>query len=395
MSTATFPTAEALTQAILQDAVNMGQVSDVQPGTVLEFPHPILTDIPDVIPAIDPDVPMYSEDGITPNPHNSIWEQGTDEENAAIIAANAADLAPKAFPEAAEDISSLVAKTVFLRVSYGLMGNTKQVPGAGVLDTDADKSRLRVSKTLLESKELEAIKSHDTSLRKWLKNMCLPFLDWPGVLVIPKAVVTKVQAKLKEHRSTRGPLVDAFVEAYPALVKTAQEDLQSLHNASDYPPVDEVKGEFTFSWTYKSFDTPDSLKEIDPELYAEQAAQAQAELTAVADEIGTVMRQALFDMVSHLKNKLTPSDDGKKKRLHETAVENLKEFLNTFDLRNVTNDKQLAEQVAKVRAIIGDTSVESLKSSDEFREKIRAQMESVTDSLGGMIEEKPTRKFRA
>jgi hypothetical protein len=80
--------------------------------------------------------------------------------------------------------------------------------------------------------------------------------------------------------------------------------------------------------------------------------------------------------------------------LRESAVKNLTDFLDTFELRNVTDDKELSAQVAKVRELLSGTSAATLRSSDMFREKIRAGMAKVTESLSGMVEEKAGRHFR-
>lgn len=297
--------------------------------------------------------------------------------------------------DVSQDLSGLVAKTFFLRVRYGRLGITRQVPGANVLTTDADVSLLRVSKTLLESPELEQIKKHDSNLRKWLGNMCLPFLDWPGVLVLPKGLVQTAQAKLLSHKIERDVLVDAFIESYPKVIEHAATQLGTLFNQSEYLSQAEVKEKFVFDWAYKSFGTPDSLKEIDPELYAEQVAQQQAQIEAATDEIKGVMRQGLLEMVEHLKDRLTPGADGKPRILRETAVTNLQEFLETFDLRNVTDDKALALEVQKARALLSGANANGLRNSDEWREKIRVGMESISHTLGNMTEAKNGRKFRA
>ena len=54
---------------------------------------------------------------------------------------------------------------------------------------------------------------------------------------------------------------------------------------------------------------------------------------------------------------------------------------------------QLAKLVAKAKEIVGGTSAPTLRSSDEFREKVRSGMAAVKEQLAGLVEEKG-RKFR-
>lgn len=300
-----------------------------------------------------------------------------------------ADLTPTV-----QDASDLTENTMFLRVSYGNLGNTKKTPGAAILKTDADQSFLRVSKTLLDSPELDAIRHHDNGLRKWLNNVCLPLLDWPGVLVVPNVLVQKVWDQCRLHREERHELVASFIHLYPSLIEKAKTSLGSLYNEMDYPPVEEIKTKFTFYWTIRSFKTPESLKQISAEIWEEEKKATKAQFSAAMEEITAVLRQNLFDLVTHLKDKLETTADGKQKQLRESTVGNLKEFLENFDLRNVTNDTELAEVVTKAKALIGDTDAATIRTSDDFRKKIFEGMDELTVTLGGLVEERPSRKFR-
>lgn len=298
---------------------------------------------------------------------------------------------------AIQDASDLTEKSLFLRVSYGHLGNTKKVPNAAVIKTEASASLLqllRVSKSLLESPELDAIKHHDNALRKWLSNVCLPFLDWPGVLVVPKPLVQRVWDKLRDHREERHELVAAFFSVYPSLIEKAKEQLGPLYVENEYATVEDARKKFRFYWAIRTFETPNSLKEISEELYEEQKTAAKAQFSAAMEEITAVLRQTFFEMTEHLRDKLTPSADGKQKVLRESTIDGLKEFLENFDLRNVTDDKALAEQVAKAKALLGDSDASTLRTSEEFRKKVFAGMAELTETLGGLVEDRPSRKFR-
>ncbi len=292
------------------------------------------------------------------------------------------------------DISDITQKTIFLQVRYGSIGNTRKVPGSQVLDTEADVSFLRVSKTLLESDELEAIRHHDSALRKYLGNVCLPYSQLVGVLILPYAFVPQVKAKLQQHRDERLVLVDRFVAVYPELKVKAQESLKDLYQDTDYPNIAELREKFKFGWAMMSFSTPAHLKAIDPELYEAELEKDRERIKIVTEEITQVMRGTLLEMVEHLQDKLTPGTDGKPKVLRESAVTKLNEFLNNFDMRNVTNDDALALEVQKVKALLGGTTAQALRTSDEWREKIRKGMANVTESLGGLVENQTERRFK-
>lgn len=288
--------------------------------------------------------------------------------------------------------SDLAAKTVLLRVKFGMLGNSRKVKEE-VLTTDADKGLLNVSKTLLDSAELDAIRKADGQMRAWIYNSCLPFEM--GISLLPTGMVQTAWDKLKEYKAERTLLVDTFIAAYPSLCASAAEHLGSLYNVADYPAIEEIRAKFDFDWQMVSFGVPLQLRDINPELYEAEVDKARQQIQTATEEITALMRQNLFDMVSHLQDKLTPAADGKQRILRETAVKNVQDFLATFDIRNVTDDVELAEQVAKLKGLMDGKSATTIRSSDKFREELREGMEGITATLSEMVEEKAGRMFRS
>jgi hypothetical protein len=291
-----------------------------------------------------------------------------------------------------KDASELVDRTVFLKVSFGILGNSKKVSGSEVLNTDADVDRVRVSKTLLEAAEYEAIKKADTKMRTYLYNTCLPF-DM-GIMLLPWGLVETVDARLKEYAKERAALVDDFIKVYPTLCEDARTHLGSLYNEADYPSVDVIKARFSFQFRLLSLSVPGKLKSISAAMFAQETEKAAAQIQSALENITLLMRQELLDMVTNLEDRLTPGYEGKPKKFKETTVTNLQEFLNGFDIRNVAGDEELSKLVAKAKEIVGGTSAATLRSSDDFKEKVRAGMAAVKEQLSGLVEEKAGRKFR-
>jgi hypothetical protein len=289
------------------------------------------------------------------------------------------------------DASELVDKTVFLKVGFGILGNSRKVSGSEVLTTDADLDRIKVSKTLLDAPELEAIKKADTKMRTYLYNTCLPF-DM-GIMLLPWGLVETVDTRLKEYAKEREALVDEFLKVYPTLVNNAKAHLGSLYNEMDYPNVAVARSKFAFTYRLLSLSVPGKLKSISAAMFKAETEKAAAQIQNALEDITLIMRQELLDMVTNLEDRLSPGDEGKPKKFKETTVTNLQSFLDGFDIRNVANDQELAKLVAKAKEIVGGTSAPTLRSSDEFREKVRAGMASIKDQLAGLVVEKG-RKFR-
>ena len=287
---------------------------------------------------------------------------------------------------------NLARETVCIAVSFGLIGNSRKVATSAV-EVDTDKRLIKVHKTLLESKELDAIRKADGELRRYLYDICLPFDI--GIYLLPVKLVETVDAKLREYQGDRETLVENFLSAYPKLCKLAAENLRSLYNPKDYPIESIVRSKFNFNWRLISFGTPEALKGISMAMFDAEREKAQKRMESAAEEITAVMRQTLADLVSHLRDRLTPGEDGKPKILRDTAVTNLTDFLKTFDLRNVTNDQELAETVSKCRKILGNVpDMEVLRNVSSLRSKVASDMTAVSAELDKLVTEKPSRKFR-
>jgi hypothetical protein len=286
--------------------------------------------------------------------------------------------------------ASIIDQTVFLRVQFGVMGNSRKVSNS-VLNTDCDATLLKVQKSLIDSPELDAIRKADGQLRTYLYNLCLPY-DM-GILLLPIALLDKVNGKLKMYSEERAELVKAFIAAYPALCEVAVTRLGSLYNAGDYPSLAEVAAKFTFNYQYWSFVVPEALKNAG--LYAEAMAKAQEQVKVAAEEITLLMRQTLLELVNHLSTALEPTAEGKPKRLFSSAVTNVQDFLDTFTARNITNDSELEEIVLKARTLIHPgVSADVIKADGQFKAAIQTGIASIAEQLSGLTETVHSRKFR-
>ncbi len=286
---------------------------------------------------------------------------------------------------------NLAEKTVCLKVHLGLIGNSRKVSNSQV-EVDADKRLIRVSKTLLDSLELQAIKTLDGEARRYLYDTCLPFES--GIQLVPLPQIESVDQKLREYAQKRLELVDAFVGAYPRLCEQAAARLRTLYNPNDYPPVDIVRSLFAFSWRYVSFGVPGQLKEISARIFEGEREKASRMMAEASSEIQQVLRAAMAEMVAHLRDRLTDQTDGKPQRIRESTVQKLRNFLDTFDFRNVTDDRELKEQVERARQLLGGVSTDAIRNTAELRGRIKDGMSEIAQRLDTMVADRVGRKFR-
>jgi hypothetical protein len=289
-----------------------------------------------------------------------------------------------------KDQSSITDKTVFLIVRFKVIGNSRRVSNS-VLETDADKSFLRVQKSLLESPELDAIKKADGQMRSYLYNQALPY-DM-GIYLLPIALIETVQDRLSAYQDERAELVTAFVDAYPNLCSQASQSLGSLHNPSDYPAASAVAAKFSFDWQYISFSVPESLKVSG--IYNAEMEKQKAKIEEAASEITALMRETMLELINHLKTALEPNADGKPKRLFASAVTNIQDFLDTFKARNITNDSELDAMCDEIKKVIHpQVYADVLRKDESLKTQVHTALEGFTAKLTTMVETVPNRKFR-
>jgi hypothetical protein len=287
--------------------------------------------------------------------------------------------------------NELAKQTVFIKLHLGLLGNSRKVSSSQVA-VDADKALIRVSKTLLDSPELQAIRTLDGDIRHFLYDMCLPFEV--GIHLLPLGLVETVDERLHEFKDKRSELVESFLGAYPRLCQEAAGRLRTLYNPADYPPVDEVRSHFTFAWQYVSYGVPEQLREISAQFFQEEREKAVVAMSEACSEIQQVMRASLLELVSHLRDRLGDQPDGKPQRLRESTLEKLRGFLATFDLRNVVDDQELKEQVDKARALLEGVSTDALRNMPLVRTWVRDGMAQVAAQMDVLVSDRVSRKFR-
>lgn len=305
---------------------------------------------------------------------------------------NTPPVMPTAESMSVVDVVKLQDKTTFLKVSFGRPG-TKKKMSAAKIQTDADKSRLRADKIILKSEKLEIIRRADQEMREWIVNTILPFDT--GVYMCPNDALPSVVAKLKAYKVSRQSLVEDAVYEYNTMRKEAKESLKSEYNPSDYLSLEEFKASFTFDWNILKMEVPDELKHVSPEMYDEETAKKLEQVQTVAGEIVTMMRVTFYELLTHLRDRLTPTDDGKQKRLHETALTSLQQFMVAFPWRNVQGDEELAGYVTELKGMLEGVNIEEFKKkgSDEFRNKVIGALDGIKSGMDGMVEIKG-RKYR-
>lgn len=292
------------------------------------------------------------------------------------------DITPAIAPDTQPRI---MERAVCLSLEMAKPGNKRKVSSSRI-DTDADRSMIAVSKQLVDSIEYRAITSHDGETRQWIYSRSLPGPFRSGVYLIPHALVVTVNDYLNNRIRERRQLIEVFLLAYPALQKSAEQKLGSLYNSQDYPSEETLRRQFSLSWRYFSFETPDSLKQISSSLFEAEAEKAREQWAEATTEVRNALREGFAELVEHMAERLTEG-----KVFRNTLVENFRDFLGTFDFRNITDDADLSSLVARARMLLSNVKPDDLRDDEGLRSAVQTGMSQISATLGTMIQNRPAR----
>jgi hypothetical protein len=279
-----------------------------------------------------------------------------------------------------QDKDSAADKTVFLAVMLGKLGVRRKV-SSSIVDTDADKSLLYVSKEILDSPELKSINSLDNEIRAYLKGRCLPVAFRRGFHVLPLSLLKEVDAKLQEFKDRRSTLVDAFIAVYQERVDEAKEKLAGLFVEADYPAVEAVAKAFKMEIRYTNFGISGTLREVSKEIYDREKAEIAGELREAVEDAIVGLRIGFQEMVETLVDRLGNKEDGKPKSFKGPTIDKIKDFLSVFECRNISNDGELEKLVSSAKLMLDGVDPAILRKDLDVRGSVKQGMESILDEL--------------
>lgn len=275
-------------------------------------------------------------------------------------------------------------KAIHVILEIGRPGLRRKVRATEV-EVDADREMVHVSKDIIECEQFGAITKFDSRTRDHMESRCLPSQLKRGVYLLSFDLIEEVDDWLENRVAERQDVVDAFLVVYPSLVHEVQFRLRALYQANDYPTVEELGAGFYMRRRYFTYATPGKLATISRAIYDKEQAKAKAEWQAALDEAKLVLRGFAAEFLDHMVMKLTPGIDGKKKVLHASTLERLKDFCDTFPKRNIAEDRQLEEVISQARLALEGVSLFDLRKNDAIRDMVRDRLEPLKAEVGSMV----------
>jgi len=282
--------------------------------------------------------------------------------------------------------------SVMLVLRLSRPGNRRKVEST-MVEVDAEKSAINVSKKLLESNELKAIVTFDSQVRHWIGGRSLPAFGTlrDGVYRLPVDLVEEVNTKLIAFLEEREVLINAFLDCYDQQAIDAAESLRVLYDENDYAHQGEMRRQFGFEYKYLIFGVPESLSS---QLIKQERDKAKAEISSEVEEIRTALRVGFANLVEHAADRLAVSKEGKKAVFRDSLVDNLEEFFQYFGARNIVGDTELAALVERARRAMKDVTADELRSDEFVRSRVQNALNRVREEMDANLIPAGARKIR-
>jgi hypothetical protein len=237
-------------------------------------------------------------------------------------------------------------------------------------------------------KAVTALKSK--VVKSW-RNKTLPFPE-PGIRLIRQDNVEGFSEQLAEFRDKLHVAVEELASHYPEIRREARARLGSLFNADDYP--DSLRGLFQLEWDFPSVEPPEYLRRLAPEIYQEECQRVQARFQEAVELAEQAFTAEFAKLVAHLCERLDwGGAEGERKVFRDSAVSNLREFFNRFQVLNVGSSEELDELIARARSIVEGVQPDELRQRDGLRERVAQQLGQVRESLDTLLVAAPRRRI--
>ena len=250
-------------------------------------------------------------------------------------------------------------------------------------DKSASRDAARVNKNLFAgSDRLEKINNFVSSTRAEFYNLTPPW-SASGQRVLPFTASFDFIEWVGRKETEFFTEVDQFLTEYRNLISAQAFRLGAMFNASEYPPVDELRSKFKFSYVISPMPQAGDFR-IDAQNHAVAAMQKQMRDQydkAFHERMEAAMRdtwQRLFEVVSHLKEKCGPDT----KVFRESTLDNATELCALLTHLNITGDKELEARRRELERALNGVDIEGLRKDDGVKQEVAERMQSILDKMG-------------
>ena len=281
------------------------------------------------------------------------------------------------------------------RVSFQWFGTSKTLTASQKAQAastfGADGKSLSAGKKLIDTRHVayRACTTIRNAATAYWRDNSLPYPE-PGLRLMRQDRVEAFATKMEGFRADLAEKVAELGGVYAELRDDARRRLGDLFSSADYPG--DLSGMFSLTWDFPNVTPPDYLQQLNPELYEQEQRRIAArfdEAVRLAEESFTADLQRV---VANLVDCVTRTDDnGKPKIFRDSAVGNLREFFDRFQVLNIHSSAELDRLVETAQDAVRGISPQSLRNDAGTRRDVAESLREVSGALDAMMVDRPRR----
>jgi hypothetical protein len=282
-----------------------------------------------------------------------------------------------------------------VRLSFRWLGMQKtldaQQLGQAAATFDADRRFLSARQKLFDTRQpaFRAVTAVKTDMTDYWRSCTLPYVD-DGVRLIRKAMIGSFHEVMLTKKVELETAVARLNQEFEAIKQEARGRLGTLYHEGNYPPT--VIGLFDVEWSFPSIQPPNYLQELHPGIYEQEQRRIAAKFEEAVSLAEHAFATELQELVQGLRERLTPDASGQRKVFRDSAVSNLKEFLDRFARLSIGGNDELETLVAEAKSVIAGVQPDELRTMNGLRNTVREELKAVGDRLQGLVVLAPRRK---
>lgn len=266
-------------------------------------------------------------------------------------------------------------------------GKTESIRTEASEQEKPDLDMLHVSKDLIQTKEIKNLTRIETGFKKWLRIRSVDCggLLRGGIYLIPLSLVKEVDEMVRKASQDTAIEVARFLERYDEIKLAAKERLGKLYNEDEYPDIEKFRNAWRVTHRYLTLNVPAALEKVNSEIYAREQAKAEQEWAEASTEIRNSLRAGFAEILETMATQLGTDENGKRRRISQSRVEELKAFLETFEARNLTNDSELSEMANKAKSLMQGIDVTRMRKEETLRDSLGQSFREINESIKSMV----------
>lgn len=256
----------------------------------------------------------------------------------------------------------------------------------------ADSRFLTAGKKLVNTRHeaFRKLSSIKTRLGNYWRGLTLPFTE-PGIRLIRQSDIEPFVHIMEGFRDELTTAEAELNAVYFEIKADAQQRLGRLYNPADYPP--EVRNLFTVEWDFPSFEPPNYLMRIAPEVYEEEKRRVAARFDEAVRLTEQAFAAEFSKLLSHLTERLGEGENGERRIFRDSSVANLQQFFERFRRLNVRSNPELDSLVEQAQQLVRGVGPQALRNDEALRRHVSDEMTQVQARVESLIVDSPRRRI--